>query len=164
MSGTGKSVLVRALQADGRRAVDLDHPDWSEWVDTPDAGPGETVEPGRDWVWREDRVRDLLIGARGAEVWVSGCAPNMGRLMPYVDQVVLLTAPVDVIAARLAARPPGEYGSRPEEAARVHALIATVEPLLRGIAQHELDTSGPVADTLDALLTLVEAHPVPPAG
>jgi hypothetical protein len=49
ISGTGKTALVRALEAHGHRAVDLDQPAWSEWVETPGAAPGETVEPGRGW-------------------------------------------------------------------------------------------------------------------
>ncbi len=155
MSGTGKSALVRALQASGRRAVDLDHPAWSEWVDTPDAAPGETAAPGRDWVWREDRVRELLGADEGDLLVVSGCAANMGQLLAQLDVVVLLTAPVDVLAARLAARKPGEYGSRAEDAARVLVLVETIEPLLRGIADHELDTSRPVEETLTRLLALL---------
>jgi shikimate kinase len=155
MSGTGKSALVRALQASGRRAVDLDDPAWSEWVETPDAAPGETVAPGRDWVWREDRVRELLTGDAGDDLFVSGCAPNMGGLLPHLDDVVLLTAPTDVLTARLAARTAGAYGSRPDEAARVLVLVETIEPLLRGIADHELDTSRPVDETLAALLALL---------
>lgn len=155
MPGTGKSSLVRALRASGGRAVDLDAPAWSEWVDTPDAAPGETVEPGRDWVWREQRVRELLTAAPGGDLFVGGCAPNMGGLLPHLDDVVLLTAPVEVLTARLAARAPGEYGSRPEEAERVLVLVETIEPLLRGIADRELDTSGPVDETLAALLALL---------
>ena len=156
MSGTGKSALVQALEASGRRAVDLDAPAWSEWVDTPHAAPGETAEPGRDWMWREDKVRELLTDDADDVLVVSGTAANMGRLLPDLDVVVLLTAPVDVIAARLAARGPDGYGGRPEEAARVLMLIETIEPLLRGIAHHELDTSGPVEETLTRLFVLLD--------
>lgn len=158
LSGTGKSALVRALQASGRHAVDLDQPAWSEWVETPDAAPGETAAPGRDWVWRTDRVRELLTAAEGGTLFVSGCAANMGGLLPHVDDVVLLTAPLDVMAARLAARPEGEYGSRPHEVERVLLLVETIEPLLRGIAHHELDTDRPVEETLAALLALLDAR------
>ncbi len=156
MSGTGKSALVEALRASGHRAVDLDAPAWSEWVETPDAAPGDTAGPGRDWMWREDRVRELLTTSAGDVLVVSGTAANMGRLLPDLDVVVLLTAPIDVITSRLAARGPDGYGGRPEEAARVLTLIETIEPLLRRIAHHELDTSGPVEETLTRLLALLD--------
>jgi dephospho-CoA kinase len=156
ISGTGKSALVRALQDGGRHAVDLDDASWSEWMETPDAATGETVEPGRDWVWREDRVRELLAGEQGSQLIVSGCAANMGGFLPRFACVVLLTAPADVIAARLAARPPDAYGSRPKDAARVLSQLDTVEPLLRRVAHHELDTNRGVAESIAALLSLIE--------
>ena len=54
MSGTGKSSVIRELGARGLRAYDLDTPEWSEWVDA-DASDSLTPQPGKDWVWREDR-------------------------------------------------------------------------------------------------------------
>ena len=150
VSGTGKSALIAALATRGRRAVDLDQPAFSEWV----PASGDTVELGRDWVWREDRVAALL-DAEAGELFASGCAPNMGRLVRRFDTVVLLSAPRDVLAARLAARPAGAYGSRPQDAARALALVDTVEPLLRRIAHHELDTDRPVDDSIAALLALI---------
>lgn len=152
---------MQALQAGGRRAVDLDQPAWSGWMETPDAAPDETVEPGRDWVWKARAVHELLTGEEGDELFVSGCAPNMAQFLPRFDQVVLLTAPVDVIAQRLAARPPGTYGSRPHEAARVLRHVETIEPLLRRIAHHELDTNRRIADSVAALLALVGMSPPP---
>jgi shikimate kinase len=156
MSGTGKSALVLELNARGHRAVDLDSPEYSEWieVDDPAATAGSPVEPGRDWVWREDRVAELLARDDGDLLVVSGCAANMGRFLPCFDDVVLLRAPVDVIVSRLAARPPGDYGSRPDQAQRVVALVDTVEPLLRRAADHEVDSSGALEDTLAAVLEI----------
>ena len=64
MSGTGKSTLIGELTALGYKAVDVDTDLWSEWVDvefTGDASsPESPVQPGRDWVWREDRIQALL--------------------------------------------------------------------------------------------------------
>jgi shikimate kinase len=163
LSGTGKSALVSELQARGQHAVDLDCAAYSEWVEVrdPAASAGSPVEPGRDWVWREDRVRGLLAAEREAALFVSGCAPNMGPFLPCFDHVVLLSAPAAVIAARLAARPAGEYGSRPEEIVRVLALIETVEPLLRRAADHEIDTSGSPQDAVAALLEIARTPSAP---
>jgi shikimate kinase len=149
VSGTGKSALIAALAADGRRAVDLDQPAFSCWT----SATGDTVEPGRDWVWREDRVAELLDAP--GELFAGGTAANMGPFVRRFDVVVLLRAPREVLAARLAARPAGSYGSHPEDAVRALGLIATIEPLLRRIAHHELETDRPVEETLAALLELV---------
>jgi dephospho-CoA kinase len=159
VSGTGKSALVSELKARGYLAVDLDCAEYSQWVEVRDAATtaGLPVEPGRDWVWREDRVRDLLAVEHDDALFVSGCAANMGRFLPCFDHVVLLSAPAAVIAGRLAARPRGEYGNRPEEVARAVALIETVEPLLRRAADHEIDTSGSVEQAVGAVLEIARA-------
>jgi shikimate kinase len=161
MSGTGKSALVRELKERGHRAVDLDSPEYSKWMEVDDSTgtAGSPVEPGRDWVWREDRVAELLADDEGDLLVVGGCAANMGPFLPCFDDVVLLRAPVDVIVSRLAARGPGEYGGRPDQAERVVALIDTVEPLLRRAADHEVDSSGALDDTLAAVLGIAQPAP-----
>jgi shikimate kinase len=155
MSGTGKSSVVRELITRGFQAVDLDTPEWSQWVE---AEPGDALTPaeGQDWIWREDRVRALLSRADGETLFIAGCAGNMGRVFSLIDTVVLLSAPIDTITARLQARSTdGGYGSTDEERRKVEALVATIEPLLRQSADHEVDTRGSVAATVDAILKLV---------
>lgn len=154
MSGTGKSAVARELVARGHRAVDLDTPEWSEWVD---AAPTDTLTPaeGKDWVWREDRVRTLLLEQDQAPLFVSGCAENMGRLLPLIDIVILLSAPVATIMQRLEARSAESYGSTDEERQKVGELLATIEPLLRQSADHEIDTSGPVEVAVEEILKVI---------
>lgn len=60
---------------------------------------------------------------------------NMGQLYPWIDTIILLSAPVATIMERLAARDPGGYGQTAQERQRVADLIAMIEPLLRRAAQ-----------------------------
>jgi shikimate kinase len=156
MSGTGKSTLVRALADLGHRAIDLDEPGWSEHAD-PDPqflrrSGVDAPAGGREWVWREDRVRQLLEAEQDGTLFVSGCASNQGRFYPLFDRIVLLTAPVPVTVERLAGRTTNPYGKRPGEVAEVLANKQTVEPLLRRGATLELDTSAPLDDVVRAVL------------
>ena len=52
VSGSGKSTVTAALAARGCRAVDLDTPAWSHWIELPDVdGPyGPPAAPGQDRV------------------------------------------------------------------------------------------------------------------
>ena len=154
MSGTGKSAVIRELAVRGHRAQDLDTPEWSHWVDA-DPTDGLTPAKGQDWVWREDRVRGLLSTPEDGVLFISGCAANMHRLYPLIETVILLSAPVDTIMQRLSARSADGYGHTAEERRKVGELIAAIEPLLRRSAHHEIDTSGPVAATVDLILRLV---------
>jgi shikimate kinase len=151
MSGTGKSSVIQELAARGYRAYDLDTPEWSQWVDAA-ASDALTPAEGKDWVWREDRVRRLLATPEDGALFVSGCADNMGSLYPLIDTVILLSAPVETIMERLAARSPGGYGNSAGERRKVSELISTIEPLLRVSAHHEIDTRAPVPATVDEIL------------
>jgi dephospho-CoA kinase len=153
MSGTGKSAVIQELAARGYRAHDLDTPEWSEWIDT-DPADVLTPTPGKDWVWREDRVRALLSRPEDGTLFISGCAENMARLFPLIDAVILLSAPVATIMERLRTRSPGSYGSVAEERRRVGDLVSTIEPLLRKSADYEIDTRRPIQATVDEILRI----------
>jgi shikimate kinase len=152
-SGAGKSSVIQELAARGYRAIDLDTPEWSRWVD---ADPADRFTPaeGKDWIWREDRVRALLLETSEGILFVSGCSENMGRLLPLVDLVILLSAPTEAVMARLKARSSGSYGHTDQERAKVAHLISAIEPVLRRMADHEIKTTRPVRETAEEVLKL----------
>lgn len=153
MSGTGKSAVIREIAARGYPAYDLDTPEWSHWVEV-DASDALTPAAGKDWQWREDRVRALLTAPRDGQLFISGCAENMTALYPLIDTIVLLFAPVETIMERLTGRSSDAYGHAEDERRKVEELIATIEPLLRSAAHYEVDTRRPVAETVDEILSL----------
>jgi shikimate kinase len=157
MSGVGKSVLLEELAARGYKAVDTDYGGLSEMVSVPADEP-TGLDPGQDWVWREDRIQDLLSTADADVLFLGGCAPNQGKFYPQFDHIILLTAPAPVIVERLAARTTNPYGKRPAEVARVLGLIQTIEPLLRRGAGHVVDTSDPLDQVVTQVLRLVGEH------
>jgi len=148
MSGTGKSTVLRALAERGHRTVDTDRDIWSHWVTMPDGSA--------DWVWREDAVRGLLAGHRQGALFVAGCKSNQGRLYEMFDHVVLLSAPAEVLLARVAAREDNPYGKSPEERALILHHLAHVEPLLRLTATAEIDASLPLDEVVRQLEDLVQ--------
>lgn len=158
MSATGKSTVISELAARGYKAVDLDCAQFSEWATSADHldAPGTPVEADRDWVWRADRVQALLSTEDTDLLFVSGCAPNMGQFRPQFDHIILLSAPAPVIVERLGTRTTNSYGKQPDEVARVLALHETVEPLLRKVAGHEIDTNGTLDEVVANILRVVQ--------
>jgi dephospho-CoA kinase len=151
MSGTGKTTLVRALRERGYDAVDTD----DGWC--------EPLPDGRQQ-WREDAVAALLDEQRAGALFVAGCEENQVRFHPRFDVIVLLSTPRDVLLQRLATRAGNGFGKRPEELARVLADLAEVEPRLRAVADHEVDTSAGIDDVVDAILRLTAAPAAPGKG
>jgi shikimate kinase len=154
MSGTGKSTVIEELAARGYKAVDTDDDGLSELVNVPlDQRTGH--DPGHDWVWREERIQELLSSDDADVLFLGGCAPNQGTFYPQFDQIILLTAPADLIVARLTSRTNNPYGKRADDIARTLHLQQTIEPLLRSSADHEIDTSVPLAEVVKTVLQLV---------
>jgi shikimate kinase len=143
MSGTGKSTLTGELAALGYKAVDSDEPGWTE------------RSPSGDWVWCEENIQRLLSTEDSNVLFVSGCYENQVKFYPQFDEIVLLSAPAEVLVERLATRTNNPYGKHPGEVARVLGYLETVEPLLRRSARHEIDTSVPLDQVLAAVLRIV---------
>jgi len=135
MSATGKSSVVRALVERGHRAVDTDE-GWT--VPMPD---------GRQQ-WDEPRIERLL--EEPVELlFVAGCEENQVRFPPRFDAIVLLTAPRQVLERRLSSRDTNPFGKDGAELERILADVREVEPRLRRVATHQIDTTRPLDDVVD---------------
>jgi dephospho-CoA kinase len=143
MSGTGKSSALAELRRLGFQVVDTDDDGWSEWCDR---------EGG--YVWREDRMTELLARDDGPALYVSGTVSNQGRFYDRFDAVVLLSAPADVVLSRIENRTTNTYGQNSEERELVLRHLAEVEPLLRRTCTHEIDATRPLASVVDQLADL----------
>src|SRR5829696_8090821 len=133
MSGTGKSAALAELARRRHRVVDTDYREWTEEVPSADGGRAERL-------WREDWINSLLSGHDDGALFVSGCVPNQGKFYPRFDAVVLLSAPADVILARVAARATNDYGKTAAQRELIAEDLSSVEPLLRAGASAEIDT------------------------
>lgn len=147
MSGTGKSTVLQLLAERGHRVVDTDTDEWSAWVTLPDGS--------RDWVWREDAIARLLAEREGSALFVAGCKSNQGKFYGRFDHVALLSAPADVLLARIDGRTNNPYGKSDEERELILHHLATVEPLLRATATIEIDASAPVEEVARRLEELL---------
>ncbi|MFP3713676.1 AAA family ATPase [Puerhibacterium sp. TATVAM-FAB25] len=166
MSGAGKSTALRALAERGHRTVDLDHGGYTRLLRDPATPIGWSQE------WDLERVAALLDGHRGGgpageraaapasrALFVAGTVVNQARLYDRFDAVVLLTAPADLLLARIAQRTDNPFGKDPLGRATVLHHVATLEPRLRAEASHVLDTRAPVPAVADALERIAMAAP-----
>lgn len=141
MSGTGKSSALAELSRRGYRVVDTDEPGWKKWCD------GE-------WIWREDRMAELLAHENEQTLYISGCVSNQGRFYDRFDAIVLLSAPAHVILDRIDARTTNPYGKTLGERKLILADLATVEPRLRATCTHEIDATRSLDDIVETLITI----------
>lgn len=141
MSGTGKSTVLGRLASLGYKTVDTDYDGLTMWT-------------GTEWLWREDRIQQLLSTEDADVLFISGCTRNQVTFYPQLDHIILLTAPVPVLVDRLTTRTTNPYGKHPEELAEVLRHKQDIEPLLRKGATLEIDTSS----ALDRVVESILAH------
>jgi dephospho-CoA kinase len=144
MSGTGKSTIIRDLCQRGFSAIDMDEPGWSIW----DRHGHQT--------WLEQPLQAALDNAKSNHLFVSGCAENQVKFYPRFDHIVLLTAPLETLKARLSSRSDNHYGQRPEELAYVLEQMAHVEPLLRQSATLGIDGTLSIEQIANIVLRLLK--------
>jgi dephospho-CoA kinase len=143
MSGTGKSSLVHHLRGRGIAAFDADDDGFS------------TARADGTWGWRTQAVRSLLDTYPENELVVfAGCSDEQAVIR--FDFKVLLTAPVEVMLARLRSRTTNPFGKTDAERERVLADTEWVLPLLRASADLVIDTLKPVNEVADVVLEAVE--------
>lgn len=143
MSGTGKSTALDELRRRGFRVVDTDEPGWTVW-DQEDDG----------YVWREDRIAELLSTGDGPTLYVSGTVSNQGRFYPQFDAIVLLSAPAEVLLHRIESRTTNPYGKSSDELELILRHLREVEPRLRATCTHEIDACQPIGEVVATLVEI----------
>jgi hypothetical protein len=140
MPGTGQPPIMRERRRQGVTAIDRDDPGWSTW------GPDGHQR------WLEAPRQTALDAAHSGPVCVSGCAEHQVTLYPQFRQIVLLSAPPDLMQNRLAGRESHAYGTRPAELARMLEHLARRAPFLRQSATPAMDTTAPVEQLVATLM------------
>lgn len=81
---------------------------------------------------------------------------NQGRFYDRFGAVVLLSAPAEILFARIDTRTTSSFGKSPAERDLVLRDLRSAEPLLRASCTHELDATMAVGDVADALVAIGE--------
>jgi hypothetical protein len=105
-------------------------------------------------MWREDVIASLLASHNDGHLFVAGCKTNQGKFYRQFDHIALLSAPADVLLARIATRTTNRYGKHPDERALILRYLAEVEPRLRATATIEIDASTPISEVVEQLEAL----------
>ena len=127
MSGTGKTTVLDELRRRGHLTLDTDYDGWVH-----------------DDKWDEPRMRAFLRDH--GDVFVAGTVENQVRFYDRFDYIVLLSAPLHVLLARVASRTNNPYGKTSQQRAEIANYIETVEPILRRGASLELDAQRPASE------------------
>jgi dephospho-CoA kinase len=103
-------------------------------------------------------VKRVLLAAEDADIlFIAGCEENQARFQPRFDHIILLSAPLETLAERLATRTSNSFGKAPGELRNFLDDVETVEPLLRRAADHEVATTLPLNEVVEEILRVAGA-------
>lgn len=139
LSGVGKSTALATLRGRGHRTVDIDD-------------EGYLLERAGERSWDLPGLRRILGDPRNGPLFLAGCDDTMVGLLQEFDTVILLSAPAEVMRDRLTTRTTNRYGKTPAELDEAIGYVDTVLPLLRQIADLEIDTAQHTPDTVADLV------------
>jgi hypothetical protein len=142
MSGVGKSSAVEALRNRGYRCIDMDEPGWSY------------IDKDGHQHWNVERLSEELCADESGPVFVAGCAEEQSMFYPQFSARVLLSAPLDVMEARIMARKNNCYGKDPNDMMTIISNLQCVEPMLRRSCTHEIVTTCPLVAVVEQIETI----------
>jgi shikimate kinase len=94
---------------------------------------------------------------RQTPLFVQGTVANQVSFYDRFDAIVLLSAPADIVFDRVAQRTNNPFGKTQAQRQRIANDIADVQPLLRRAATHEIVTTRPLAEVVDALVDIARS-------
>ena len=142
LSGVGKSSAIHDLRGLGFPCIDMDDEGWS-YMD----------EAGHQR-WHVNRLFDVIHDKAIETLYISGCSEDQKLFYGYLDAIILLSAPTEVMVQRILSRIDNPYGKRPAEMAQIMKNHQVVWPLLRKACTQEISTDVALSDDVKQILSI----------
>src|SRR5690554_971967 len=103
MSGTGKSTILDKLSEKGYKTIDTDYNQFSIKVYNHE-------QLDYEWIWDTERIKKEIDEHTEGILFISGTVSNQGKFYSKFDEVIFLSAPLDLILQRVQERTTNNYG------------------------------------------------------
>lgn len=149
VSGTGKTAVATELLRRGHHAIHGDRA--LAYQGDPATGEKLSGSVHEHHIWDVGKVRALVEDRSRPVTFFCGGSRNFHRFIHWFDTVFVLEVDRETLLARLAARPPGEFGADPRE----HALILRLHATQEDLPRHgwRIDATAPLAQVVDEILS-----------
>jgi shikimate kinase len=127
LEGTGKTTLCKVLSERGYAAIDTDnYPGLAQWIHLDTGEPiagipdyvNETWIKSHRFIWRPERVRELLTLYEGRQAFLCGSAANVEEFYGVLGRRFYLWASDGTITRRLQERNPALWRQGSQELTR----------------------------------------------
>lgn len=169
MSGSGKSSVLRELEALGYATYGVDELGYADWVDrqTGEIIPFSNDEDSVDihewyikhrWVLSKDRIGQLKkqVDADDKLAFLGGMSEGIDEVWRYFDKVFLLTTDIETIQERIANRTDNDFGKAPDEMAEIISALEPYETKCKKLGAISIDATQPLENVVDEILPQLE--------
>lgn len=165
ISGSGKSAVIRELQARGYEAHGVDEMGYADWVDrqTGKIIPFPEDENSVDihewykkhnWVLSDDRISKLKqqADANDTLIFLAGVADGEDTVWHYFGKVFVLNVDEATIRQRIAKRTDNDFGKTPDEMAAILRWLDGYEERYRTYGAVIVDATKPLNEVVDEIV------------
>lgn len=150
MSGVGKSTILGQLNLEGHKTVDLDYDDWIKFDNQAD-----------DYLMNSKKIIDLIEQNDYENLFIGGTTINQKEIYPYLDYIIALTAPIEVMKKRIQIRNNNPFGKNETDWNKILKDKEMFEPLIIKNSDFVIDTnknSGEIVNDIYKLIGLTNAR------
>ncbi|MEG0255941.1 AAA family ATPase [Vagococcus sp.] len=144
MSGVGKSTTLKQICQNYEHVIDLDYDGWI-FMD----------EENNELKIDTNRIVDYLLQNKAKDIFLAGTAINQREMYPYLDFVITLTAPLEVMHERVLTRNNKSFGKSSEEWQKIISDKNNFEPLIIKGSDFVVSTDSAPADVVKNIYKLV---------
>ena len=137
MSGVGKSTILNQLKVEGFLTVDLDNSGWINY---------DVKE--EDYLMDTTKIIDFITLHEKEVVFLAGTTINQVHIYPYLDFVISLTAPLEVMKERIQNRENNPFGKTEDEWSKIVSDKVTFEEQIFKSSDYVISTDKPLQDVL----------------
>ncbi|WP_261129854.1 AAA family ATPase [Bacillus sp. Marseille-Q3570] len=147
LSGTGKSTILAQLSNRGYHTIDTDYNQLSIEVFN-----HERLET--EWIWDEDKMKKVVNEHNEGILFVSGTVSNQGKFYPYFNEIIFLSAPLDILLERIRKRTTNEYGKSDSERKEIIDDYEQFGDIIEASSTRTIDTTKDISSIVDEIESL----------
>ena len=144
MSGVGKSTILKEISKLYHLSIDLDYDGWIYNDDKNNTLKMDT-----------QRIIDYLGKNDKDTIFLAGTTENQKEIYPYLDFIITLTAPLEIMRKRILTRDNNSFGKDNDEWEKIKSDKINFEPLIIKGSHFAISTEGSIDKIIKDIYKLV---------
>ena len=144
MSGVGKSTILKQISKSYSHSIDLDYDGWIHMDDM-----------CNDRKMDSNRIINYIQKYNDEDIFFSGTTINQKEIYPYLDFIITLTAPIEIMHERILSRENNSFGKSNHDWEKIKNDKREFEQLIMKSSDFVISTDKIANDIVDEIYNRV---------